>query len=141
MAELEVAEMVEAESMAEEEEEVAEPKVQLPSFENKGKRRRVGDVTEEEEEVREVRELIAPLDPRAVCGGLWRRVGKESVFADADLRLVAGGCPTPAAVGVSQQLDAWRQSPGVSWGYQLRPRFGRYSIRGYGRYGRGRGVL
>lgn len=46
-------------------------------------------------------ELIAPLGPRAVCGGLLRKVGKESVFAGADSRLVAGGRPTPVAVGVS----------------------------------------
>ena len=141
VAELKVAEKVEAESMAEEEEEMAEPKVRLPSFENKGKRRRVGVVTKEEEEVREVRELITPLGPRAVCGGLLRRVEKELVFADADLRLVVRGCPTPAAVGVSQQSGAWRKSAGVSGGYQLRPRFGGYRIRGYGEYGRGRGVL
>ena len=38
---------------------------------------------------------------RAICGGLLRRVGKESVYKDADPRLVASGGSTPAAVGVS----------------------------------------
>ena len=49
-------------------------------------------VEEEEEETRKVEEkLIAPLGPRAICGGLMRVVGKESVFKNADPRLVAGG--------------------------------------------------
>ena len=132
---------VEAESVAEEEEEVAEPKVRLPKYENeKGKRRRVGGKTEEEEEVEEVRELIAPLGPRAICGGLLRRVGKESVFKDADPRLVAGENSTPAAVGVSQQSEAWRQRPGASGGFQLRPRVGGFGYRDRGGMFRGRGV-
>ena len=61
------------------------------------------------------------------------------MFKNADPRLVAGGRPTPAAVGVSQRSDAWRQSPGASGGYQLRPRVG-YRCMGYGGRGRGRGV-
>ena len=122
---------IEAESVAEEEKEVAEPKVRLPFYENeKGKRRRVGGTTEEEEEVREVRELIAPLGPRAICGGLLRRVGKESVFKDANPGVVAGGDSKPAAVGVFQRSEAWRQSPGASGGYQLRPRVGGFGYRG-----------
>ena len=51
-------------------------------------------------------ELIAPLGPRAECGGLLRRVGKESVFSDTDPRCVAGSGSTPAAVGVSPQSEA-----------------------------------
>ena len=88
--------------------------------------------------MREVRELIAPLGPRAICGGLLRRVGKESVFKDADPRLVAGGSSTHAAAGVSQQLDAWRQSPGASGGHQLRPRINGYGYRGRGGMIRGK---
>ena len=130
-----------AETVAEEEEVVAEPKVWLPIYENeKGKRRGIGEKTEEEEEVRESKELIAPFGPRAICGGLLRRVGKGSVFKDADLRLVAGGGSTPAAVGVSQRWDAWCQSPGSSRGYQLRPRVGGFGYRGRGGLFRGRGV-
>ena len=141
VAELEVAEEVEVVSVAEEEEEMAEPKVRLPKYEDKkGKRRSVGEVTEEEEEVREVRELIAPLGPRAIFGGLLRRVGKESMFKNANPRLVAGSSSTPAAVGVSQRSDAWRQSPGASGGYQLRPRVGGFGYRGRGGMFRGRGV-
>ena len=132
---------VEAESVAEEEEEVAEPKVRLPEVEKVGeKRRRIGGKTEEEEEVEEVRELIAPLGPRAICGGLLRKVGKESVFKDADPRLVAGGRPMPAAVGVSRQPEAWCQSPGASGGYQLRPRVDGFGYRGRGGMFKGRGV-
>ena len=124
-----------AESVASfEEAEVAKPVVRLPRVERvEGQKRRLG--SDEEEEV-----LIAPLGPRAECGGLLRRVGKESVFKDADPRLVAGGGSTPAAVGVSRPSEAWRQSPGVSGGYQLRPRVGGFRGRGYGGYGRGRGV-
>ena len=62
---------------------------------------------EREKEIQEVRELIAPLGPYAIYGGLLRRVGKESVFKDAGPRLVAGGNSTPAAVGVSHQSEAW----------------------------------
>ena len=102
VAELEVAESVVARSVAEEQEEVAEPKVQLPEVEKVGeKRSRVGENTVEEEEVQEVRELRAPLGPRAICGGLFKRVGKESVFAGADQGLYASGGSTHAAVGVS----------------------------------------
>ena len=124
-----------AESVASfEEAEVAGPVVRLPRFERvESKKRRLGCV--EGEEV-----LIAPLGPRAECGGLLRRVGKESVFKDADPRLVAGGGSTPAAVGVSRRSEAWRQSPGASGGYQLRPRVGGFRGGGYGGFGRGRGV-
>ena len=136
-----MAEKIDVSSVAEEEEEVAEPKVRLPSYENeKGTRRRIGETTKEEGEVREVRELIAPLGPRAICGGLLRRVGKESVFKDADPRLVAGDGSKPAAVGVSQRTDAWRQSLGASGGHQLRPRVGGFGYRGRGGMFRGRGV-
>ena len=54
------------------------------------------------------------------------------MFKNANPRLVAGGGSMPAAVGVSQRFDAWRQSPGVSGGYQLRPRVGEYGYRGWG---------
>ena len=139
-----VEELVEvvAESVASfEEAEVAEPVVKLPvAVKGEGsKRRRVdGSVDGGEGEKKEEKKLIAPLGPRAECGGLLRVVGRESVFRDADPRLVAGGGPTPAAVGVSQRSDAWRQSPGASGGYQLRPRVG-YGWMGYGGRGRGRG--
>ena len=103
------------------------------------KRRRVGERTEKEEEVQGVRELIAPLGPRAIWEWLLRRIGKESVFKDADPRLVADGGSTSAAVGVSQRSEAWRQRPGASGGYQLRPRVGGYGI-GYGGRERGRRV-
>ena len=102
VAELAVAEEVESLSVAEEMEGVAEPKVRLPEYVMKNdKKRRIQDLTEEEEEAREVREIVAPLGQRAMCGGLLRRVGKESVFKDADPRLVASGSSTPAAVEVS----------------------------------------
>ena len=130
-----------AESVASlEEAEVAEPVVRLPvAVKGEGGKRRRVEVSEDGEEEREkVEELIAPLGPRAKCGGLLRRVGKESVFKDADPRLVAGGGSTPAAVGVSRRSDAWRQSPGASGGYQLRPGVG-YRGMGYGGRGRGRG--
>ena len=134
---------VEAESVASGEvAKVALPVVRLPKYENeKGKRRRL----EKEEEVkgkgREVeKELIAPLGPRAECGGLMRRVGRESVFAGADPRYVAGGGPSKTApVGLSRGTDARRQSPGVRGGYLLRPKVGGYGV-GYGGRGRGRGV-
>ena len=95
---------MEAESVAEGEVEVAEAKVKLPEVEKVGeKRRRVGGKTEEEEEIGEVRELIAPIGRRAVCGGMLRRVGKESVFKDADPRLVAGGDSTCYGVTNSER--------------------------------------
>ena len=141
VAELDVAEEVVARSVAEEEEVVAKPRVKLPEEVREGsKKRRVGEVTEEEKEVREVRELVVPLGPRVECGGLLRVLGKESVFKDADPRYVAGGSSTPAAVGVSRRSEAWRQSPGARGGYQLRPRVGGFRGRGFGGYGRGRGV-
>ena len=100
-----------AESVASvEEAEMAVPMVRLPVAVKGegGKRRRVeisGDG--DEEEVGKVEKiLVAPLGPRAICSGLLRRVGKESVFKDADLRLVAGGGSMPAAVGVSRQSEA-----------------------------------
>ena len=141
VAELDVAKEVVARSVAEEAEVVAEPKVRLPEvIREGGKKRRVGEITEEEREVRGVRELVVPLGPKAECGGLLRRLGKELVFKDADPRFIAGGGSTPTAVGVSRRSEAWRQSPGVSGGYQLRPRVGGYRGRGLGGYGRGRGV-
>ena len=132
-----------AESVASfEEPEVAEPVVRLPVAVKGegGKRRRVDDSgIEEEKDRKREEELIAPLGPRALCGGLLRKVGKESVFAEADPRLVAGGGPKPAAVGVSRRLEAWRQSPGASGGCQLRPGFG-YKGMDCGGRGRGGGV-
>ena len=84
--------------------------------------------------------MIAPLGPRAECGGLLRRVGKESVFKDADPRLVASGRPSRATpVGVSRGLDTRRQSSGARGGYQLRPRVGEYGYRSRSFWGRGRG--
>ena len=75
---------VEAESVAlVEEAEVAEPVVRLPvAVKGMGSKKRRVDGSEDEEEEDEKREevLIAPLGPRAECGGLLRRVGKESVF-------------------------------------------------------------
>ena len=80
MAELEVAESVVAESVSVAEEKVAEPKVPLLEFRKEEEhKRRAGDITEEKEEVGEVRELIAGLGPRAIWKGLLGRVGKESV--------------------------------------------------------------
>ena len=135
----EVAESV----VSEEEAEVAEPVVRLPvavKGEGSKKRRVDGSEDEEEEDKKEDKELIAPLGPRAECGSLLRRVGRESVFVDAELRYVAGGGPSrPAPVGLSRGTDAWRQSPGGRGGYLLRPRVGSCG-RGYGGRGRGRGV-
>ena len=69
-----------------EEAEVAEPVVRLPvAVKGEGSKKgrvEVGDSEEEMEKVEGV--LIAPLGPRAECGGLLRRVGKESVFAGAN---------------------------------------------------------
>ena len=90
-----VAESVVAESVSVAGEMVSWPVVEIPVYkkeeDGKGKRRRTEEVHEVEvkDEV-----LIAPLGPRAECGGLLRRVGKESVFQDSDLRLVAGGSST-----------------------------------------------
>ena len=105
-----------AESVASvEEAEVAEPVVRLPvAVKGEGSKKRRVEVSEnEKEEEKKDEVLIAPLGLRAECGGLLRRVGKESVFKDADPRLVAGGGSAPAAVGVSRRSEAWRQSPGV----------------------------
>ena len=100
-----------AESVAEvKEAEVAELVVRLPVVVagEGSKKRRVEVVSDKEEEVMRKAEevLIAQLGPRAVCGGLLRRVGKESVFTGADRRLAAGGSSTPAALGVSRRPDA-----------------------------------
>jgi len=106
------------------------------------RKRRIVEVEEEEKEVEGRGEiLIAPLGPRAVCGGFMRRVGSESVFKDADPRLVTGDNPRArATVGISWGTDAWYQSPGVSGGYLPRSKVD-YSRRwGYRRRGRGRGV-
>ena len=70
------------------------------------------------------------------AGGAGRGVSRRVT----DPRIVAGGGFTPAAVGVSRRPDAWRQSPGVSGGYQPRPGRGSFGNRGFGGYGRGRGV-
>ena len=131
-----------AESVASGEEiEVAEPVVRLPvAVKGEGSKKRRVDGSEDEEVVREEKELIAPLGPRAECGSLLRRVGKESVFKDADPRYVARGGPSRATpVGLSRGLDTRRQSPGAEGGYQLRPRVGEYGFGFRGR-GRGRGV-
>ena len=46
--------------------------------------------------------LIALLGTKAECGGLLRRVGKETVFAEANPRYVVGGGPSRASpVGLS----------------------------------------
>ena len=136
---VEEAEVVAVSVAGVEEAEVAVPVVRLPvAVKGEGsKKRRVEVSSEEEEGERREEILIAPLGPRAECGGLLRRVGKESVFRDADPRFVAGGNCTHAIVGVSRQSDAWRQSPGASRGYQLRPRGGRGNV--YRGRGRGRG--
>ena len=136
-----IASGVVAESVAlVEEAEVAEPVVRLPvAVKGEGSKKRRVDGSEDEEEVGEGEVLIAPLGPRAECGGLLRRVGKESVFAGADPRYVAGGGPSRASpVGLSRGMDTRRQSPGAGGGYLLRPRAGGYGL-GYGGRGRGRG--
>ena len=126
-----------------EEAEVAEPVVRLPvAVKGEGsKKRRVDGSDDEGEEVKKEEEvLIAPLGPRAECGGLLRRVGRESVFAEADPRYIAGGGPSRASsVGLSRGMDTRRQSPGAGRGYLLRLRVGGYGM-GYGGRGRGRGV-
>jgi len=133
VVDVEVADRVVAESVAEvEEAQVSRPVIRMTSVdvvEEGQKKRRVGEVMEVEEEARLVRgDLIAPLGPRAICSGLMRVVGKESVFKDADPRLVASGSSSSsAAVGLSRWPDARRQSPGEERGYQLRPR-----VSGYG---------
>ena len=139
-------EEVEALSVAEvEKEKMSKPVVRMPSVEvvEEGKKkRRVGEMTVDEEEAGIVRgKLVVPLGPRAICGGLLREVGRESVFKDADPRVVAGGGSlSSAAVGLSRRPDARRQSPGEGGGYQLRPRVGEYGYRGRDSWGRGRGV-
>lgn len=84
--------------------------------------------------------MVAPLGPRAICGGLLKRVGSELVFAEANPRLVARGNPTRVTVGVFRGTDPWRQSLGPSGGYLLRLRVGRRGIWGYGGSARGRRV-
>jgi len=145
VAELDVAEVVVAESVAEVKEELSKPVVRMPSVEvveEVKKKRRVGEMTADEEEANLVRgKLVAPLGPRAICGGLMREVGRESVFAGANPRLVAGGgSSSSVAVGLSRRPDARRQSPGEGGGYQLRPRVSEYGYRGRGGWYRGRGV-
>ena len=103
------------------------------------KRRRVGESTEVEEEAQVVRELVAPVGPRIRYGGLMRRVEEVGGFEKAGPRFAAGGDSNHALSGVFGGTDAWRQSPGGSGGYALRPRVGG-SLRGYGSRGRGRGV-
>jgi len=146
VADVGVADRVVAESVAEvKEAQVSKPVVRMPSVdvvEEGKKKRRVGDMTEVEEEAKLVRgSLIAPLGPRAICGGLMRVVGRGSVLKDADPRLVAGGgSSSSAAVGLSRRPDARRQSPGGDGGSQLRPRVGGYGYGGGGRVLQGRGV-
>ena len=126
-----------------EEAEVAEPVVRLlVAVKGEGSKKRRVEVSEsEDEEVKRDEVLIAPLGPRAECGSLLRRVGRESVFAGTDPRFVAGGGPSRATpVGLSWGLDTRRQSPGARGGHQPRPRVGYYGIYGYGGRGRGRGV-
>jgi len=67
VAELDVASSVVAESVeVAEEEEASKPVVKMPSYEKGGeKRRKVGESTEDEVEAQEVKELIAPVGPRA----------------------------------------------------------------------------
>jgi len=146
VADVEVADRLVAESVAEVvEAQVSKPVVRMPSVdvvEEGKKKRRVGEMTEEEEEAKLVRgSLVAPLGPRAICGALMRVVGKESVFKDADPRLVAsGGSSSSTTVGLSLWSDARHQSPGGGGGYQLGPRVGVYRYGGRGRVFRGRGV-
>ena len=124
-----------------EEAEVAEPVVRLPvAVKGDGSKKRRVDGSEDEEEEDKGKELIAPLGPRAECGSLLRRVGKESVFAGADPRYVARSGPSRAfPVGLSRGMDTRRQSLGARGGYLLRPRDGGFGL-GYGGRGRGRGV-
>ena len=81
-----------AESVASwEEAELAKLLVKLPKFDvNKRKRRRLEkekeDVIKEVLRKEEEEVLIALLGPKAEYGDLVRRVGKESVFAEADPR-------------------------------------------------------
>jgi len=141
VAELDVASSVVASSVAVEEEEgVSRPVVRMPSYAKGGeKRRRVGESTEDEEEAQEVKELVAPVGPRIRYGGLMRKVEEVSGDRKVGPRFAAGGNSNHALSGVSGGTDAWRQSPGGSGGYALRPRVGG-SLRGYGSRGRGRGV-
>ena len=133
---------VEAESVAlVEGAEVAEPMVRVPvAVKREGsKKRRVEVSKSKDEEVKRDEMLIAPLGPRAKCGGLLRKVGRKSVFAGADPRYGARGGPSQAtSVGLSQEAEARRQCPGARGGYQLRPRVGGYGL-GYGGRGRERG--
>jgi len=123
-----------------EEEEVSKPVVKMPSYEKGGeKRRRVGESTECEQEALVVKELVAPVGPRIRYGGLMKVVGGGKIFEEADPRRAAGGNSDHALSGVSGGTDAWRQSPGGSGGYQLRPRIGGSTYRGFGGRGRGRG--
>jgi len=123
------------------EEEVSRPVVKMPSYEKGGeKRRRVGESTEDEEEVKMVRELIAPVGPRARYRSLMRKVKGVLEVKEAGPRFAAGRDSNHALSGVSGGTDAWRQSPGGSGGYGLRPRIGGNVYRGFGGRGRGRGV-
>jgi len=140
VAQLDVASSVVASSVAVGEEEgVSKPVVKMPSYEKGGeKRRRVGESTEDEEEAQTVKELVAPVGPRIRYGGLMRKVEEVAKGKKAGPRFAAGGNSNHALGGVSGGTDAWRQSPGGSGGYALRPRFGG-SVRGFGSRGRGRG--
>ena len=77
------------------------------------------------------------MGPQSMVGKIWVKVEEGRMVEGAGPRYVAGGSFTPAAVVVSRWSEAWRQSPGVSGSYQLRPRVGSYRGRGWGRYRRG----
>ena len=137
-----MASSVVASSVAEGKEEgVSKPVVKMSSYEKGGeKRRRVGESTEVEEEAQAVKELVAPVGSRIKYGSLLRKVGEMKGFEEAGPRFAAGGNSNHALSGVSGGTDAWRQSPGGSGGYQLRPRIDGSTYRDFGGRGRGRGV-
>ena len=75
--------------------EMAEPVVRLLRYKNQGgKRRRLEENEVEVVEEKKEEMLIAPLGPRALVGSLLRRVGRESVFANAYQRLIGAGRAT-----------------------------------------------
>jgi len=105
-----VASNVVAESVATgEEEEVSKLVVRIPSYEKEsGKRRRVGESTEDEEEAQAVKELVVPVGPRIRYGGLMRKVEEVDRVVKAGPRCAAGGNSDHALSGVSGGTDAWR---------------------------------
>jgi len=68
-----------------------------------------------------------------------RRVEEVDRVERAGPGFAAGRNSNHALSGVSGGTDAWRQSPGGSGGYGLRPWIGG-SFQGFGGRGRGRGV-